>query len=426
MRRTTRLFPLAVAACLTAVGLSVPGHAHDSGLSGVGATVGGPAERRVNDPRLRDTVLPGLSVPFPCGQAWVGATRRSHSPSQRSVDFNRPNDLGKAVMASAPGIVRSAYATPKGGYGRWVVVDHGAGVSTLYAHMKKVTVVAGQTVDLGTMLGAVGDSGNTTGPHLHYEQVLDRTVTTPAFAGIAYPYGSVSSTTCLDVPIAGNFSGGPESEVAVFRRDRRAEFIVNEPTGPRSMMFGGVIDEPVLGDWDGNGVDDLGLRSPRGNMFKLQTPTGVVKIRFGGRGDRPVSGHWDGPGPSQIGVFSPSSKAFLLRRVDGSVLTVPLGDVDDLPVTGDWNGDGRTDVGVYDRATATFTLATIDAAGVITPSVVQFGIPGDLPVAGDWDGDGVSEIGTWTPATATFSQAGPPAAASARQVLRTVTFGRPR
>lgn len=428
MRRCVRLLPLAVAACLTTVGLGTAAHSHDAADRAVAGSVrdGSNQLPRDNDPRLRDTLLPGMSVPFPCGQAWVGSTRRSHSPSQRSVDFNRPNDMGKAVMASAPGIVRTAYASPKGGYGRWVVVDHGGGVSTLYAHLKKTTVVVGQTVDRGTMVGVVGDSGNTTGAHLHYEQVLERTVTSAAFGGVAYPYGPIVSNTCLDVPLAGNFSGGVEAEVALFRRDRRAEFVVNEPTGPRAMRYGGVIDEPVLGDWDGDGIDDLGLRSPRGNVFKLRTAAGVTRIRLGGTGDRPVSGDWDGTGVTQIGVFSPATATFTLRRADGSTSSVPLGDADDLPVTGDWNGDGRTDVGVFDRATAVFTLATIDAAGTVTTSQLAFGLPGDLPVSGDWDGNGITDLGTWTPATATFTQAGGPLADGARQVLRTVQFGRPR
>ena len=55
------------------------------------------------------------------------------------------------------------------GYGRLVVVDHGAGVQTYYAHLSRFFVHAGQEVRRGDMVGAVGSSGRVTAPHLHYE-----------------------------------------------------------------------------------------------------------------------------------------------------------------------------------------------------------------------------------------------------------------
>lgn len=55
------------------------------------------------------------------------------------------------------------------GYGNYVVVDHGGGVTTLYAHLSTVSVSKGQTVSQGTVLGITGSTGASTGPHLHYE-----------------------------------------------------------------------------------------------------------------------------------------------------------------------------------------------------------------------------------------------------------------
>jgi murein DD-endopeptidase MepM/ murein hydrolase activator NlpD len=54
-------------------------------------------------------------------------------------------------------------------YGRYVVVDHGDGASSLYAHLSAAWVALGQRVDQGTLIGRVGESGNVTGPHLHLE-----------------------------------------------------------------------------------------------------------------------------------------------------------------------------------------------------------------------------------------------------------------
>jgi murein DD-endopeptidase MepM/ murein hydrolase activator NlpD len=65
------------------------------------------------------------------------------------------------------GVVRSA--GPRGGYGNAVEVDHGGGVTTLYAHAQSLSVKPGDVVSAGESLGEVGQTGRTTGPHLHFE-----------------------------------------------------------------------------------------------------------------------------------------------------------------------------------------------------------------------------------------------------------------
>jgi murein DD-endopeptidase MepM/ murein hydrolase activator NlpD len=74
---------------------------------------------------------------------------------------------GKAVMAPAAGTV--AFAGDRGGYGNVLVIDHGRGVTTFYAHLKEILVKAGDGVKRGDHVGAVGNTGRSTGPHLHYE-----------------------------------------------------------------------------------------------------------------------------------------------------------------------------------------------------------------------------------------------------------------
>ena len=75
--------------------------------------------------------------------------------------------VGTPVHVTADGIVR--FAEMESGYGRLVVVDHGGGIETWYAHMSKLYVHTGQEVRRGELLGAVGMSGRVTAPHLHYE-----------------------------------------------------------------------------------------------------------------------------------------------------------------------------------------------------------------------------------------------------------------
>jgi len=85
------------------------------------------------------------------------------------IDFRAPS--GTPVKATAAGkIVEADYV---GGYGNMVEVDHGAGLSTRYAHLSSIGVEIGQTIAKGDILGRVGTTGRSTGPHLHYETRID-------------------------------------------------------------------------------------------------------------------------------------------------------------------------------------------------------------------------------------------------------------
>lgn len=366
-------------------------------------------------------------MPFPCGETWSGGTRAGHSPSIHAIDWNRNPDLGAPVVAAAAGVVATAYATSKGGYGRWVVIDHGNGESSVYAHLASVVVAVGQRVDQGAMIGTLGDSGNASGAHLHFEEKVGKRVVPAWFAGIAFTSGALTSKNCVDVPLAGNFTGDPAAEVAVFRRARKSSFVVNLGAAPPlTVTFGKAFDEPLLGDWNGDGQLDVGVRTPRMSTFKLKTPTGIVKVRWGLPSDMPISGDWDGNGTTEIGVRRAAEGTFYPRLADGTSSPVWLGDADDLPVTGDWDGNGTTDLGVFDQATATYTLRSVNAAGLSVLEIVQFGVAGDLPVTGDWNGDGVTDLAVWSPQTATFTQGVVRTPTAARAVVRQVRFGNPR
>jgi murein DD-endopeptidase MepM/ murein hydrolase activator NlpD len=81
------------------------------------------------------------------------------------LDIAAPH--GKDVLAPADGtVVFSGY---EGGYGNVVVVDHGYGIKTRYGHLAQITVKAGERVKRREKLGTVGNTGRSTGPHLHYE-----------------------------------------------------------------------------------------------------------------------------------------------------------------------------------------------------------------------------------------------------------------
>lgn len=79
--------------------------------------------------------------------------------------------LGAKVFASQDGKV--LFANLRAGYGRLIVLDHGEGLTSWYAHLDKILVKPGQTVKKGDLIGKVGDTGRTTGPHLHFEVRLN-------------------------------------------------------------------------------------------------------------------------------------------------------------------------------------------------------------------------------------------------------------
>jgi murein DD-endopeptidase MepM/ murein hydrolase activator NlpD len=90
--------------------------------------------------------------------------RRGGRPHQ-GVDIDAP--YGAPIVAAQTGTV--TLSGWKNGYGQTVIIDHGQGLSTLYAHQSKILVRVGQRVSQGQQIGVVGATGRVTAPHLHYE-----------------------------------------------------------------------------------------------------------------------------------------------------------------------------------------------------------------------------------------------------------------
>jgi len=91
------------------------------------------------------------------------------------LDFR--GDMGESIRATAAGKVTQAGWN--GGYGKMVEVDHGNGLATRYGHMSQIDVSVGQSIKTGQVLGRIGSTGRSTGPHLHYETRIDGNAVDP-------------------------------------------------------------------------------------------------------------------------------------------------------------------------------------------------------------------------------------------------------
>ncbi len=94
---------------------------------------------------------------------------RRHTHVHQGIDI--ASSRGTPIIAPGYGVV--AFVGYRNGYGKTIMIDHGYGISTLYAHCSKFFVTRGQAVNRGMKIAAVGNTGRSTGPHLHYEVQFD-------------------------------------------------------------------------------------------------------------------------------------------------------------------------------------------------------------------------------------------------------------
>ena len=140
-------------------------------------------ERAIQDASHARTVLRALPIgrPLHADHATTSGFGNRFDPFTRGlaqhtgIDFRAPP--GTPVRATASGRVFDAGTN--GGYGRMVEIDHGFGLTTRYAHLSSILVREGDVVRKGDVVGLVGSTGRSTGPHLHYEVRIDDDATDP-------------------------------------------------------------------------------------------------------------------------------------------------------------------------------------------------------------------------------------------------------
>lgn len=136
-------------------------------------------ESRLLEGRLTQLLIPSMApvtVPVGSGFGFRQDPFTGRAALHAGLDF--PAEPGRPIMAAAGGVVVSTEFNPT--YGNVVEIDHGNGLLTRYAHALKVMVRTGDVVKRGQVIAQVGNTGRSTGPHLHFEVLVDGVQQDPA------------------------------------------------------------------------------------------------------------------------------------------------------------------------------------------------------------------------------------------------------
>ncbi|KAF4405171.1 peptidoglycan DD-metalloendopeptidase family protein, partial [Streptomyces lycii] len=375
---------------------------------------------------------PDFRAPWPCGESrdYYHHAGEVHN----ALDFNIAGsaDLGTPALATAAGTVVDAVPVPNtSGYGNYVRVDHGGGWTSLVAHLDRITVTKGQYVRAGQELGKVGNTGNSQGAHLHYEQEADGANQPIVLDGVALRYSGTAarhaSGNCgpPDPLIAGSptdFTGDGRDDIVTFTQNAEADVYVasageggfgDSRVWQERFAPGG--ETPLSGDFNGDGVDDIVTftreASPKvwvalsdGERFGAAE---VWHEFFSLRGEVPAVGDVNGDGFDDIVSFTHDDEADVwvaLNTGDGRFGAAEVwhdffGPAGEFPALGDVDGDGMDDLITFTQgaeADVYVALSNGDGFGASRVWHGHFAVGGEQPRVGDVDGDGRDDIVTFT------------------------------
>ncbi|MEP7290088.1 MAG: SBBP repeat-containing protein [Chloroflexota bacterium] len=289
-----------------------------------------------------------------------------------------------------------AFQTVSGSYDAFATKLNTTGTALLYS-----TFLGGGGDDIGDAI-AVDSSGSVY--VMGHTGSTDFPTTVGAFQTIFRGSNDAFITKLDLIPLP---NSSPKDTIGIFRPSTATFYLRNSnTTGVANIItaFGIATDLPVVGDWNGDGIDTVGVY--RAGQFLLRdsnspgAPT-VYTFALGISGDVPMAGDWDGDGKDGVGVFRPSNGLIYLKNVATTGFAdfqMVLGVPGDVPVAADWNHNGIDSPGVFRPSNATFYLTDQVCNCSATGSYqATLGVTGDSPIAGNWTGDGSAGIGVFRP-----------------------------
>jgi murein DD-endopeptidase MepM/ murein hydrolase activator NlpD len=155
------------------------------------------AESRLFESRLKSLMIPNtrpVEAPVGSGFGFRVDPITGRTALHTGLDFSA--DPGTPILAAAGGMVTSSGYHPQ--YGNLLEIDHGNGLTTRYAHAQRVLVKVGDLIKRGQQVALVGNTGRSTGPHLHFEVMVDGVMQDPA------KFLTAASAPAGGVPVASN------------------------------------------------------------------------------------------------------------------------------------------------------------------------------------------------------------------------------
>ncbi|MBT8164389.1 MAG: calcium-binding protein [Acidimicrobiia bacterium] len=198
----------------------------------------------------------------------------------------------------------------------------------------------------------------------------------------------------------------PPAQVGLFN-GATGEWNLRSADGSTTDFFyGNPGDTPLMGDWDCDGIDTVGMFRPSNGFAYLRNSNefgiGEIEFFFGIAGDIPIVGDWDNDGCDSLGVYR-DGHVFLTNALETAFADIDFwfGNPGDQPFTGDFDNDGLTEIGLFRESTG-FAYLRDDYTFGVADTEFFFGIGGDQIIAGDWDNDYTETVGIWRSGDATF------------------------